>query len=463
MPATPPANPAPPPRLGWRSRWALGLYLLLAGAMTPLWRWALRQRLARGKETPHSLAQKCMHQPAPRPAGPLVWGHAVGVGEAMALAGLFAQLAPLWPQAHFLLTTTARTSGDALHRSGLPARCTHQFAPIDTPRTVAAFLDHWQPALALWCEMDIWPALAHATAQRGIAHALVNARLDARTLARRRKGRWLYQALLPSFATLWAQNEATREGLMALGAQPQRVRVTGTIKAFSPPLACDTAALAAWQHALAQRPVWLLASSHPGEEALALAAHALLRQQHPNALLLLAPRAPARGPEVAALCAPSGLLRSASALPSAPHSAPHSTSHSPTLSAPHSAHTLAQALAHTSVYVADTIGEMGLWYRLARVAMLGGSWASVGGHNPHEPHALGCAVLHGPHVWNFAESYAALDAQGASRLCTDAEDIAQQVGQAWASATAQKAARINPPAAWEPLRELLQLAGGPKN
>ena len=385
--------------------WALLGYLLLARAMTPVWRWALQRRLQRGKETAQSLAQKWVLEPLPRPQGPLVWGHAVGVGEAMALAGLFAQMGQLWPQANFLITTTARTSGDALHQTGLPPRCLHQFAPVDTPNTVARFLEHWQPALAIWCEMDLWPALLDATAQRGIPRVLVNARLDTEGMAKRRWGRWIYQALLPGFSTLWAQNEATREGLMALGAPANQVLVTGTLKAVSPPLACDPVQWHDWQKTLGTRPVWLLASSHPGEEQLALQVHELLRRQHPQALLLIAPRAPARGAEVLRCCPSGTLLRTTSSQ---------------------------RPMDSDAVYVANTLGEMGLWFRLAPVAMVGGSWAPVGGHNPHEPLALGCRVVHGPHVQNFAESYAELDAQGLSHLALDAAAIAHAVLAVWA-------------------------------
>lgn len=385
--------------------WALLGYLLLARAMTPVWRWALQRRLQRGKETAQSLAQKWVLEPLPRPQGPLVWGHAVGVGEAMALAGLFAQMGQLWPQANFLITTTARTSGDALHQTGLPPRCLHQFAPVDTPKTVARFLEHWQPALAIWCEMDLWPALLDATAKRGIPRVLVNARLDTEGLAKRRWGRWIYQALLPGFSTLWAQNEATRDGLMALGARANQVVVTGTLKAMSPPLACDPVQWHDWQKTLGTRPVWLLASSHPGEEQLALQVHELLRQQHPQALLLIAPRAPARGAEVLRCCPSGTLLRTTSSQ---------------------------RPMDSDAVYVANTLGEMGLWFRLAPVAMVGGSWAPVGGHNPHEPLALGCRVVHGPHVQNFAESYADLDAQGLSQLALDAAAIAHAVLAVWA-------------------------------
>ena len=387
--------------------WALRSYLWLANALTPLWHWILKKRLQRGKETQQSLEQKWVRAPAHRPEGPLLWGHAVGVGEAMALAGLFAQMGQRWPEAHFLITTTARTSGEALHKNGLPPRCTHQFAPVDTPNTVARFLDHWRPTLAVWCEMDLWPALIHTTAERGIAHVLVNARLDSAGMAKRRWGRFIYKTLLPGFSSLWAQNTVTRDGLIELGALPDRISVTGTIKSMSPPLACDPNQLKAWQVCIQARPVWLLASSHPSEEALALQVHALLRQQHPNALLVIAPRAPARGSEVLALCPEDTLLRSTSSdLPS------H----------------------HNPVYVADTIGEMGLWYRLAPVAMLGGSWAAIGGHNPYEALALGCRVLRGPNIWNFAESYEDLDAQGMSAAISQANDLAEAVSRVWIQA-----------------------------
>ncbi len=387
-----------------RTPWALRAYLVLAAALAPVWRRGLARRLARGKETPRSVRQKLGGEYAERPEGPLIWGHAVGVGEAMALAGLFARLAPLRPECSFLLTTTARTSGDALKRTGLPPRCQHQFAPVDTPEAVARFLDHWRPSLALWCEMDLWPALIAATDARGIPRLLVNARLSPESLAKRRWGRWLYRALLPGFRDLFAQNAASAQGLAALGAPRERITVTGTIKSLVPPLGCDVDELALWREALGPRPVWLLASSHPGEEALALQAHARLRQRHPDALLLIAPRAPARGAEVAAL-AGQAPLRSAGS----------------------------QLATRAPCYVADTIGEMGLWYRLAPVALVGGSFAPVGGHNPHEPLALGCAVLHGPNVWNFSESYEHLDGLGQSRLVHGADDVAQAVERAWAA------------------------------
>lgn len=391
---------------------ALLVYKLLARALSPVWHVGLRRRLSRGKETPASVQQKLGLAYDTRPAGTLVWGHAVGVGESLALAGLFARLGEHRPDLHFLITTTARTSGDALRgrhgQSILPPRCQHQFAPVDTPEAVARFLEHWRPALAVWCEMDLWPVLMDTTDARGIPRVLVNARLSAASLAKRRWGRWIYAALLPGFRFLFAQNPASADALVVLGAPRERIAVTGTIKTLSPPLPCDPAALARWQAALAGRPVWLAASTHPGEESLALRAHDQLRQQHPDALLLIAPRMPTRGAEVRALCPPETVQRSADLV------------------------TLPGTSA--SVYLADTIGELGLWYRLAPVALVGGSIAKVGGHNPLEPLALSCAVLHGPQVWNFSESYAELDAQGLSQLVASANELSAAVQAIWRDA-----------------------------
>lgn len=398
---------------------ALRLYNRLARALAPVWRWGLRRRLLRGKETEASIQQKLGLHMAERPAGPLVWGHAVGVGESMALAGLFARLAPLRPELNFLITTTARTSGDALRRNGLPPRCQHQFAPVDTPDATARFLDHWHPALAVWCEMDLWPALMDGTDERHIPRVLVNARLSAASLAKRRWGRWIYQALLPGFRHIFAQNTDTVDALVSLGAVAGRISVSGTIKSLSPALACDADTLHAWRQALGSRPVWLLASSHPGEEDLALQAHALLRQIWPDALLIIAPRMPARGAEVQALCnAASAAIPGADAGPDSGPNTPLRSANAPLPTA-------------AGVYVADTVGEMGLWYRLAPVALVGGSIAAVGGHNPYEPLALGCAVLHGPNVWNFAESYQQLDASGLSQRVLDAQALADAVARAW--------------------------------
>lgn len=386
---------------------ALSLYGWLSEALTPLWHVWMNRRMRRGKETLTSLDQRWMRDPPPRPEGTLVWGHAVGVGEALALAGLLKRLQEQRPDLHFLITTTARTSGQVLTKQQLGSQFTHWFAPVDTPRNVTRFLNHWRPNLAIWCEMDLWPSLIDATAQRGTPHVLVNARLSAATATKRRWGRLLYAPLLAGFDAIWCQNAETTQHLQALGALSQRMTITGTIKAMVPALAADSSEVAAWRQALGARRVWVLASSHPGEEELALAAHQLLREQYPDALLVLAPRDAGRGAKVAALCEPNTPMRSQGAL-------------LPGIAA---------------CYVADTMGELGLWYRLSQVAMVGGSWAPVGGHNPYEAIALGNTVLHGPNVANFSESYADLDAQGLSKLALSTKQLAAAVTDLWSASS----------------------------
>lgn len=371
--------------------------------LDPIWRMVLAYRLHKGRETGVSVAQKCMMLPVERPQGCLIWGHAVGVGEVLALAGLFRQLGERMPQATFLLTSSARSSGQVLAKGGLPAGCLHQFAPIDTPRAVDRFLEVWKPQLAIWCEMDLWPVLLHATTERAIPRVLVNARLNERSFVRRQRVRPLYHALLRGFESIWAIDEASARWLLRLGADPQQLVVTGTTKSISPPLPCDPEELQRWQVAIGTRPVWVFASSHEGEEPLALAAHQIVCRRCPDALLIIAPRYPARGEAVAALCPPGTPRRSVhpETLPSGPF------------------------------YVADTLGELGLWYRLSKVALLGGSFVPVGGHNPYEAIALGCTVLHGAQLFNFTDSYRDLDERGLATMVKDSDEIAQRVESAW--------------------------------
>jgi 3-deoxy-D-manno-octulosonic-acid transferase len=348
----------------------------------------------------------------------------VGVGEAQALVGLFAEMAERLPAHQFLITTTARTSAQALAR-GLPPRCIHQFAPIDTPATARAFLNHWQPSLALWCEMDLWPCLIRATAARGVPRVLINAGLTAQSAQRKRRFRSFHAALLGEFERLYAQDDTSAQALVSLGAPAGRVAVAGTIKALARPLPFDAAVWQAWQTGLGARPVWLAASTHEGEEALLLQAHAQLRKEQPTALLIISPRYPARGPQVAAEAGRCG---------------------------PHGLRSRGDELTHEqAVYVADTIGEMGLWYRLAPVAFVGGSLVPVGGHNPFEPLALGCAVLHGPQVHHFAASYEALGAQGFTRVVTSPDDIARGVRKAW------QQGRLPPLSQWQGAQGVRQM------
>jgi 3-deoxy-D-manno-octulosonic-acid transferase len=413
----------------------LGAWKAAGHAATPLAAPLLRHRLARGKEDPDRWREKLGEPTAARPEGRLAWLHAVGLGEVLALRGLIAEMADRAPDLSFLVTSTARSSALATARN-LPPRTLHQFLPLDLPGPRRRFLDHWRPDLSVWAEQDLWPGLVADTAARGIPLALVNARMNEASYRRRARVRGLYRPLLSAFDLIAAQDDGTARRLEALGA-PGPVSVTGSLKPAAPPLADDPAARADVEAALADRPAWLAASTHAEDEEPAFAAHRAIAAASPEVLLILVPRQPARGPEIAEAVRAAGLspaLRSDGVLPGP----------------------------GTDVYIADTIGELGLWYRLAPAALVGGSFGPVNGHNPWEPARLGCAILHGPNTANFAADYAALHAAGAARLVRSAPDIAEALadpGLGRMAETARALADTHAVAARDLARDLVGLLG----
>jgi 3-deoxy-D-manno-octulosonic-acid transferase len=214
----------------------LRLALALARAIPLVAPMVLKRRVAKGKDLPDRWREKLGKPSQPRPDGPLIWLHAVGLGETLALRGLIAAMAAQSPQAEFLVTSTTRGSAEVLAQN-LPPRTRHQFLPLDAPAYLARFLDHWRPVLSVWAEQDLWPGAVTAAAARGIPLALVNARMNAEAYARRRRWTGLYADLFARFALITAQDDATARHLQALGAKD--VSVTGSLKAAAPPLAAD--------------------------------------------------------------------------------------------------------------------------------------------------------------------------------------------------------------------------------
>jgi len=387
----------------------------------------LKRRLKKGKDLPDRWREKLGEPSQPRSEGPLIWLHAVGLGETLALRGLIAALADQAPQAEFLVTSTTRASAEVMAQN-LPPRTRHQFLPLDAPAYLARFLDHWRPALSVWAEQDLWPGAVTATAARGIPLALVNARMNAEAYARRRHWRGLYADIFARFRLITAQDGATARHLQALGAKG--IRVTGSLKAAAPPLAADPDKLAQAREALTGRNPVLLASSHPEDEFVTLSA---LRAAHPRPLLLIAPRDPHRGAEIATRAAEHGRTatrRSAGQGPTA------------------------------DVWIVDTFGEMGLWYRLCATCLIGGTFGPTEGHNPWEPAALGSAILHGPRVANFAADFAALHEAGAAQAVQPEAVIAALTADHAAMAARAKALSDAAQGALAPLAaDLLNLAG----
>ncbi len=374
----------------------LAVYRGLTTLAAPALRLMLRRRVARGKEIADRLPERRGIDPTPRPAGRLLWLHAASVGETVSLLPV---LATLPADLAILLTTGTVTSAALLERRlpelGLADRVRHRFVPLDVPRWVARFLDHWRPDAAALVESEIWPNLITACAARRIPLALVNARLSPSSAANWARLPGLARTLFGSFDRVLAQSAADAARLNALGAPASSV--TGNLKYAAPPLPAGPAELARLTTLLAARPAWLAASTHPGEDAPIRAVHERLAPHYPGLLTIIVPRHPERGPDVAAAMA--GLPVTRRALGEDPP---------PT----------------AGIYIADTLGELGLFYRLAPIAFVGRSLGAAGGQNPLEPARLGAAVAVGPAVHNFADIVPALAAAGALTQVPDADALA---------------------------------------
>ena len=374
----------------------LALYRGLTIAAGPLIGRYLDRRLAAGKEDPARFGERLGRASQPRPAGPLIWLHAASVGEAVSVLPLIARLSTEWPDVTPLLTTGTVTSARMMAER-LPPPAIHQFVPVDRPSAVAAFIAHWRPDLAIWVESELWPNLIAATRRAGIPMVLVQGRMSARSFRNWRLLGPFVAPLIGAFEQVLAQTEADAERFRALGARG--VGIAGNLKYAAPPLPADEDTLARLRKVVGDRPVWLAASTHPGEEAQVAEADRLLRAQFPDLLTIVVPRHPGRGAEAAAAFPGNAVLRSSGAEPGP----------------------------ETAVYVADTLGELGLFYRLAPITFVGGSLVPHGGQNLLEPARLGAAIVHGPHVANFHEVAERLATVGAAQPVADAAALADTV------------------------------------
>lgn len=383
-----------------------GAWHHLAGLAVPLLRWNLRRRAARGKEEVPRLPEREGHGAA-RPEGRLIWLHAASVGESLAILPLMEALVARAPALNILVTTGTVTSARLLPQrlpQALRGRVLHRYAPLDVPAWVERFLAGWRPDAVGFVESELWPNTLAAAARRDIPLALLNARISDRTA--RRWGRWapgLARDMLGRFRLIMPRSAEDAARLLALGAAG--VEPPGDLKLAAPPLPVDDAALAALRGAIGGRRVLLAASTHPGEEAMILAA------APPGVLTILAPRHPERGAALGA--APR---RSQGALPDG-----------------------------GPIYIADTMGELGLLYRVADLAVIGGSLVPHGGQNPLEAARLGCPMILGPHMQNFREATAGLLAAGGARQVS--ADGARQAGNAAALAAVVADMLTNPQAA----------------
>lgn len=366
----------------------LTLYGAGAGLLEPLAPGLLRSRARRGKEDPARIGERLGRTGTARPKGPLVWLHGVSVGEATSLLPLVDALRVRRPDLAILVTSGTVTAAQLLSNR-LPTGVIHQFAPVDAPGAVRRFLDHWRPGLAVFVESELWPNLVRAARARSVRLALLSARMTHKSAEGWARWPASARALVSAFDLVLPQDAATETRLRRLGAAPgPRLN----LKLVGRALPADDAELGRLRAALGNRKVVLAASTHPGEEPLIASA---VRGSAPDAVLIIAPRHPERGPEIAEML--GGGLRSRGEAP-------------------------------THLYIADTLGELGLFFRLADVVVMGGGFVpGIGGHNPLEPARIGRPILTGRFAFNAADVYAEMFAEACAIEAADGEALARHV------------------------------------
>jgi 3-deoxy-D-manno-octulosonic-acid transferase len=383
-------NPAPLP---------VRLYGVAANLLEPLAYKRVSENLSRQGIPAKRLPERLGHATAPRPGGDLMWFHAASVGESLSVLRLIEHLGKIHPDLSFLLTSGTATSAQIVGKR-LPPRTTHQFAPLDSRRIVTRFLDHWRPSAAVFVESELWPQMLRLTHAAGVPLALVNARISDNSARNWRRFPRTALHLMDHFRLIHCQDDRTANHLRDLGLS--QAEAGTNLKSVAGPLPSNREELSRMQKIIAGRPVWLAASTHPGEDEVVLRAHRAMTGGNADALLILAPRHPERAHDIERLIAEhhfEGARRS----------------------------TGMTITGQTRVYLADTLGEMGLWYALSPLTCVCGSFTDVGGHNPFEPAHAGSAVLHGPHYANFAEAYAQMQASDACIEVADADDLSAKL------------------------------------
>lgn len=374
------------------------------GAFAGVW---LDARVRSGKEDGARLGERFGRYSEPRPEGRLVWFHAASVGETNVALALIEAMAARDSGLSFLISTGTRTSAALAAKRALK-RVSHVYAPLDRGDCVRRFLIHWRPDLGVFVESELWPNLILAAKQSGTPLALANARMSPKSLARWKSWGAAGAAVIGAFDWIAAADARTAQALGAIAGRT--IDAPGNLKVAAPAPQPDARARDALAAEIGARPVWLAASTHAGEDEIALEAHALLRARHPDALLIIAPRHPERGAAIAALA----------------ENAPRRSQ--------------GQALGDRAIYIADTLGEMGVLYALSPAALIGGSLLpTLKGHNPVEPAKLDAAILSGPYVESFEDVFAALFAHGGAVRVQNAAEIAAAVTRLWDDADARQA------------------------
>lgn len=391
--------------------YALAFFYYIFRLMTPLWIYKktmklgtpflkayLSRRVRQGKEDPARLNERMGIASLPRPSGPLVWVHVASVGEAQSILSFVDLMLTQNPSLNILVTSVTKTSAGLLAQK-LPNRAFHQYAPVDHPDWIRQFLDHWNPNMALWVESELWPTMLNFLKKRHIPAALLNAHMSPNSYRNWKRAPKLIKQLLSVFLVILAQSKQDAEFYSDFTAH--NVVTTDNIKYAAKPLPYDEQAFIDLTGAIGSRPVWLYASTHDGEEELAAQVHKTLSKKWPDILTIIAPRHPDRRDSIGQVIENKGLRvkfrGTDKKLPDA----------------------------SDQVYITDTMGELGLLYKLVPLAVIGRSFSNDGGggHNPIEAALLDCAVLHGPNVQNMSELFTEMDEVGAAMEIKTKEDF----------------------------------------
>lgn len=334
-----------------------------------------------------------------RPDGTLIWFHTASVNESLSVLALITRMGVMLPDAHFLITSSCATSATRIAQR-MPPRTVHQFAPLDAAGPLKRFLKHWRPKAAIFVACDLWPQMLCRTRATGATMALVNPQMSAQSQTFFAKVPKLAAYILAAFDLILAQTDAMAEAMVRLQAPAPRVARGQNLRHFSGPLPTDEDLIFEARAVLGHRPVWVAAHTNEGEEQIVLAAHKELCKTHPDLLLIICLSTPERGTAVVQHIADAGMeytRRSRGDLPS------------------------------KSVYLADRLGDLGNWFALTDMVFLGGSLRPIGGHNPFDVAQSGATALSGNHIFNFAETFSAMEAAGAARIVSDKADMVEQI------------------------------------
>ena len=356
----------------------IGIYNTLVRTLYPIViRRYIEKRKKMGKEDVKRFNERVGRPTKPRPAGRLIWLHGASVGESISMLPLINRLLEIYPDAHVMVTTGTTTSAEVMAKR-LPERAFHQYLPIDNPVFAARFIRHWQPTIALWFESEFWPGMLSTIKRRNIPLILINGRISNKSFKRWKQFDFVIKEILDCFTACLGQSEEDAYRLRALGAKD--AMCLGNLKYAGLPIPVDEEKKKEIQDEIGERPVWLVSSTHSDEEAKIGRYLKELSAKHEGLLTIIAPRHPTRGVEI------RDILQDKYQLKTALRSANE------------------KIQPETEVYIADTIGEMGIWYELCPIVFIGGSLIPHGGQNFMEPSRCRDAVIVGPHMHNFTDA-----------------------------------------------------------